>query len=227
MVNMRESDCWYKDTCDDVCYMCNTYLQLKWQMDNSGLPKTLQKPIEMAIINKEDEKSYRQLSKIRKNIVSFVSNGNNLYLCSNNTGNGKTSWAVRMLQTYLHYTAEGNYENLKGMFVSVPDLLLKLKDFNNPLPKEYKDNLENVDLVIWDDIAVMGLSDYDYTQLYTLINNRILAEKSNIFTSNITNVVDLIKSIGERITSRVFNTSEVIELKGKDIRDYGSITNIK
>lgn len=223
MGRMRESDCWYKDTCTDDCYMCNTYLELKWQMDNSGLPKALQKPIEMCSVNKEDEKAYKRLAQIRKNILNL--NGNNIYICSNNTGNGKTSWAVRMLQTYFHYTASGNYENLKGMFISVPDLLLRLKDFNNPVSAEYKENLKNVDLVVWDDIAITGLSDFDYTQLYTMINNRILEEKSNIITSNITSEKDLSRILGDRLSSRIWNTSEVITLYGKDIRWYGSSTS--
>lgn len=226
MENMREYDCWYLDKCEEpTCYMCNTYLQLKWQMNNSGLPEMLQTPIKMLIINKEDEKAYKQLAKIRKNIVEFVNEHKNLYIGSRNPGNGKTSWAVRMLQTYLHYTAQGNYENLKGMFVSVPDLLLRLKDFNNPIATGYKQSLQEVDLVVWDDIAIMNMSDYDYTQLYTIINNRMFAGKSNIFTSNRDTENDLMQVIGQRLTSRIWNTSEIITLVGKDTRWYGSTSN--
>lgn len=217
----RNSDCWYKDTCkDETCDHCLTFLQMKYQFDNCGLPKSKYMPIELFIndINKIDRDAFVRLSEIRKGIVDFVENGNNLYICSKNTGNGKTSWAIKMLQTYFHYTAIGNYENLKGMFVSVADLLLKLKDFNNPLPKSFKDNLENVDLVIWDDIAVTGISQYDYTQLYNIINNRIFAEKSNIFTSNQITSKGLESVLGVRLTSRIWNTSEVIEFKGGDIR---------
>lgn len=218
MEHSRESNCWYIDTCDKECYMCNTYLEMKWQMDNSGLPPIMQKPIKMYIANKEDENAYRALGTIRQNIIQFVENCENLYICGKSTGTGKTSWSVRMLQTYFHYTSQGNYENLKGMFVSVPDLLLKLKDFNNPLPKEYKDNLESVDLVIWDDIAVADISNYDYLQLYTYINNRLFAGKSNIYTSNITTPEKLNTVLGDRLASRIWNTSTIIEFKGKDIR---------
>lgn len=189
-------------------------------MDNSGLPKAKQQPISLYIYdeNKVDKGAYKTLEDIRKDIVDFVRNGENLYLCSKHTGNGKTSWAIRMLHTYFHHTAEGNYENLKGMFVSVSDLLLKLKDFNHPLPKRYKDNLECVDLIVWDDIAVSGISQYDYTQLFNLINNRMLSEKSNIFTSNIVSLDDLSKCLGSRLASRIYNTSTIIELKGGDLR---------
>ena len=218
---LRNSDCWYKDTCtDETCDHCLTFLQMKYQFDNCGLPKSKYMPIELYINanNASDRDAFIRLSEIRKGIVDFVESGKNLFICSKFTGNGKTSWAIKMLQTYFHYTAIGNYENLKGMFISVSDLLLKLKDFNNPLPKSFKDNLENVDLVIWDDIAETGISQYDYTQLYNIINNRIFAEKSNIFTSNQTSLKGLEEVLGIRLTSRIWNTSEIIEFRGGDIR---------
>lgn len=216
----RNSNCWYVNTCDDDCDRCTVYVQMKWQMEHSGLPEAKQRPISLYLTddNSGDKKAFYRLADIRKNIVEFVQSGKNLYLCSKWTGNGKTSWAVKMLHTYFHYTAVGNYENLKGMFVSTPGLLLKLKDFNNPVSKTFKDNLENVDLVIWDDIAVNGITQYDYTQLFNIIDSRIFAEKSNIFTSNVVGVDELNKVFGARLTSRIMYSSEIIELKGKDMR---------
>ena len=217
---MKNTECWYADSCADDCDICTIYTQLKWQMNNSGLPEAKQKPITLQITdnNSGDRPAFLRLAYIRKNIVDFVSQGENLYICSKYTGNGKTSWAIKLLQTYFHYTAQGNYENLKGMFVSVPKLLLQLKDFNNPLSAKYKQQLETVDLVVWDDVAVSGISQYDYTQLFTLIDSRMLAEKSNIFTSNIVNEQELWNVLGNRLTSRIFYSSEIIELKGKDMR---------
>lgn len=219
MEKQRNSNCWYLQVCQDDCFMCRTYLEMKWQMDNSGLPDKLQKSIEMYITedNKCDKPAYKRLATIKKQIVQYVDEGNNLYICGY-AGNGKTSWAVRLLQSYLHYKASGNYEKLQGMFVSVTDLLLKLKDFNNPVSREFKDNLERVPLVIWDDIGITGISQYDYTQIYTLINNRILAGRSNIFTSNLTKREQLEDIVGERLASRIYGLSEVLELKGRDMR---------
>jgi DNA replication protein DnaC len=193
---------------------------MNWQMEHSGLPKAKQKTITLWVDddNEEDMQAFVRLKEIKTNIVDFVEQGKNLYICSDITGNGKTSWAIKMLHTYFHYTAVGNYDNLKGMFVSTTELLLQLKDFNNPISKKYIDNLKNVDLVVWDDVAVSGMSQYDYTQLFTIIDKRILAEKSNIFTSNRTTVEDFAQSMGNRLASRIYYTSEVIELKGKDRR---------
>lgn len=219
MEKQRNSDCWYKEVCQDDCYMCTTYLEMKWQMTNSGLPAKLQRPIEMYLTNgnKCDRDSYKRLAEIRKNIVDFVKDGKNLYICGR-SGNGKTSWAVRLLQSYFHHKAPGNYENLQGMFISTSDFLFKLKDFNNALPKEYRDHVMTVPIVIWDDICGSCMSKYDYMQFFTYINGRTLAGFTNVFTSNITSRQEVNELLGERLMSRIYDASEIIELKGGDMR---------
>lgn len=217
MENLKNTDCWYQEVCEDDCSNCVIYPQMKWQFDNSGLPKSKYKPIKLSP-SRVDREAFKTLANIRENIDQFVADGKNLYICGDNPGNGKTSWAIKMLQTYFHYVAEGNLFNVKGMFVSVPSLLLQMKDFNNPLSKEYKDNLQNCDLLVLDDIAVVGMSQYDYTQLFALIDNRVLAEKSMIFTSNNASIEALDKSVGSRLASRIWNTSTVVEIKGGDWR---------
>ena len=75
------------------------------------------------------------------------------------------------------------------------------------------------DLVIFDDIAVSGISQYDYNNLLMFIDNRILNGKNNIFTSNKTSKNSLEDTIGSRLASRIWDTSQIIELKGKDRRN--------
>ena len=217
MENSKNTDCWYIEVCDDDCSNCIIYPQMKWQFDNSGLPKSKYKPIKLTP-QPVDKSAFKQLADIRKNIDQFVKDGKNLYICSTTPGNGKTSWAIKMLQTYFHYVAEGNLFNVKGMFVSVPNLLIKMKDFDNPNLAEFKENLQSTDLLVLDDIAVTGLSQFDYLQLFTLVDNRMLAEKSIIFTSNNVTLDDLEKSVGVRLASRVWRNSTIIELRGDDRR---------
>lgn len=223
MEERLNSKCWYKEVCTetDCSENCMIYTQLKWQMDNSGLPECRQTPIRLYISDNSnacDRAVFQILGDIRKNIVSFVQEGGNLCLVSQYTGNGKTSWAIKLLQTYLHFTAAGNYENLKGMFVSVPELLLKLKDFNNPISNKYKNWLQTVDLVVWDEIALTGMTQYDYNQLYVYIETRMLAGKSNIFTCNYSKPEELEKVLGARLTSRIWNSSRILEFHGMDER---------
>lgn len=217
METLKNTDCWYASSCDKDCNKCVVYPQMKWQFDNSGLPKAKYKPIKLTP-QSCDRGVFVRLADIREDIDLFVEQGKNLYICGATPGNGKTSWAIKMLQTYFHYVAEGNMFNIKGMFVSVPDLLLRFKDFDNPLSNEFKENLRNVDLLILDDVAVSGLSQYDYLQLFALIDSRILAGKSTIFTSNNRSFEDLKAAVGERIASRIWNNSEIIEIRGGDMR---------
>ena len=217
MENSKNTDCWYASSCVEDCANCTLYPQMKWQFDNSGLPKSKYMPIRLSP-QSNDRRAFERLADIREDIDEFVEQGRNLYICGKTPGNGKTSWAIKMLQTYFVYVSEGNIFNVKGMFVSVPDLLLKMKDFNNPLSNEYKENLKSCDLLILDDIAVTGISQYDYLQLFTLIDGRMLSGKSIIFTSNVTSLKELENAIGERLASRIWGNSTVIEIKGGDMR---------
>ena len=222
----RNSECWYVTACNDDCTGCAIYKQMKWQFDNSGLPKAKYKPIEL-FATKENVDIFRYLADIRKNITDFVDEGRNLYIGSLSTGTGKTSWAIKMLQTYFHYRAVGNHGRVIGMFVSTTELLLQLKDFNNPLPQEYKDNLINADLVIWDDIAVSGMTTYDYNQLFTIIDKRILNDKANIFTSNYVSADKFSECMGARLASRIWASSEKVIIKGGDWRGRSTSSNNK
>ena len=48
-----------------------------------------------------DEQVFIDLSEIKSNIKSFVDDGKNLLICSNNCGNGKTTMATKILKEYI------------------------------------------------------------------------------------------------------------------------------
>jgi hypothetical protein len=59
-------------------------------LNNSLIPKRYLRQISL-IPAKVDEQTFRELNDIRDNIVEFVDKGENLLICSNNVGNGKTT----------------------------------------------------------------------------------------------------------------------------------------
>ena len=189
---------------------------MKYLMDNSGLSKKRQKPIQLD--GSKDPKAFKVLSEIKDDIVNFVNNGESLYIFSEYTGNGKTSWAIKLLLKYFDSIWAGNGFRIRGMFVHVPTMLSKIKDFDNPLLKSYKENLSNVDLIIWDDIASTKLSDFDRNQLLMIIDQRVSEGFANIYTGNITSQQALENAVGDRLASRIWNMSTLIEFKGKDRR---------
>lgn len=215
----RPSNCWYRNVCQiDACDHCIRYMEMSHLLENSGIPKVRQKPASL-IPDDADYGAFVMLSDIKDNILQRVECGFNLYLGSKNTGNGKTSWAIKILLKYFDSIWAGNGFRIRGLFVHVPTLLSKLKDFDNPLSAEYRNSLLKADLIVWDDIAVSGISQYDYNNLLMYIDNRILNEKSNIFTSNKVSRYELEEVIGNRLASRIWETSTKITLVGKDRRN--------
>lgn len=220
---MKRRDCWYRKVCKAKvdCNSCIRFIEMKNLMDSSGIPSNMQIP--KTLLPNNDLKAYRRLRTIKNNIVKFVNEGKNLYICSETVGNAKTSWAIKLMLRFFDQVWQGNGLRTRGIFIHVPTLLNQLKDFKHPLPKEYLDDLRNCDLVIWDDIATgFVLSDYDHNQLLSYIDYRVLYGKSNIYTSNIVNKDELVTRLGARLASRVLDISEKIEFVNEDGRGiYG------
>lgn len=167
-----------------------------------------------------DEAAFVELSSIQQHIEEFVSSGKNLYLHSLITGNGKTAWALRLLQSYFNAIWYKTPLQCRGLFVNVPRLLLAIKDSYNDY-NEYatsvKGNVMQADLVVWDEVGVRELSPHDHEQLLNMINCRIDSGKANIYTSNLP--PDQIRFLlGGRLYSRIINCSTQIKLLGKDKR---------
>ena len=212
----RKADCWYKYVCSyDSCINCIRYSEMKYLMEHSGIPKARQLPISLEA--GVDYNQFVLLNSIKNTITELVENGLNLYICSNETGNGKTSWAIKILLKYFDNVWAGNGFKIRGYFQHVPMLFNTLKDFSNN-HDALKYALENADLVVWDDIAAGKLSDYDINQLLIYLDKRIIENKSNIYTGNITDHKKLTQLLGSRLASRIWSGT-IIELKGKDRRN--------
>lgn len=167
-----------------------------------------------------DREVYTKLSEIERNIEFFVNSGKNIYLYSSSTGNGKTSFAVRLLNDYLSSIWYKANLEVKGLFISVPKFLISLKD-NISKKSDYishiKENVLKADIVVWDDIATKGFTSFEMENVLNIVDNRLVSNKSNIYTSNLVGD-DLKAAIGDRLYSRIFTNSEVFEFKGKDKR---------
>ena len=215
---MKNELCWYKDVCQIECEPnCLRYNEMKYLMDNSDIPFNRQIPnkLKPELI---DRGAFEELNGIRLDVVNFVNSGENLYIWGKNTGNGKTSWALKIMLRYFNDIWAGNGFRVRGKFVHTPTFLLKLKDFNNPLSEEYKNDILNCDLLILDDIASVGISQYDLSQLLLYIDYRVFNCKSTIYTGNLDDK-NLESVLGSRLASRIWaqNTTK-IELKGSDRR---------
>ena len=178
--------CWYGDVCTNECKSdCIRYLEMKFLMDNSNLPKAKQKPIDL-YPDDIDYDTFVELAKIKDNIVDFVANGNNMYIASETTGNGKTSWAIKLMLKYFNEIWSGNGFKPRALFIYVPSFLTQLKNFDkkDQALEEIKTLLPKVDLVVWDEIGSKAGTEYEIEILLNIINDRINNGKANIYTSN-------------------------------------------
>lgn len=167
-----------------------------------------------------DREAFKRLKELENDIVNFVKGGKNLYIYSTTCGNGKTSWAVKLLQAYFKGVCEFSAGKCKGLFINVPKLCQDLKD-NITSPSAWvahlKKNLQTCDLVVWDDIGAKDLSAFEESFILPAITARLNNKKSNIYTSNLSGS-SLAETMDARLYSRVFEKSEKIEFKGADQR---------
>ena len=225
-------ECIYKSSCkkkdceiwqDITNNFCMRYFKVDKILDNAMLSPKQRKDIKLVLdSDKSDYKSYKELNSFKDSILDRVEDNNNLYIYSEITGNGKTSWAIKLLTEYV----KKNWINIQinsrpVLFINVPQYLLELK-LNIRSQSEYvqivQDNFLKADLIVWDDIGTKTASDFELEYLLSMIDNRQrLERKIDIYTSNII-PTELQKYVGDRLASRILNTSQLIEFKGQDKR---------
>ncbi len=216
--------CWYIDVCnkfqtEECNASCIRYMEMDYLMQNSGIPKNRQYSVSL-IPSKNDVQAFLTLKDIKDNIVEFVQNGESVYIYSNNFGNGKTTWAIKLMQKYFDNVWAGNGFRCRGIFIHVPTFLTKIKEGISKKDEDFellKSRLLTVDLVIWDDIAATKLGDFDHANLLTYIDQRKLQQLSNIYTGNLSQE-QLQDALGNRLASRVWNDSIPVRFVGADRR---------
>ena len=204
--------------CDTFClkkYKSNHYFELGFIPEN----KRCKLPLRVDSDGRDIE-AFNTLSNVEKNIDKFVYKGSNLYLYSSTAGNGKTSWAFRLLRAYVNKVWYKEDIRPIIMFISVPRFLLELKS-NISQKSEYIEEIEksilDCDLVVWDDIGNKVGTEFEVSHLLSILDTRLNNNKSNIYTSNL-NQEDLHSFLGDRLYSRVYNYSTCIEFVGRDKR---------
>ena len=217
---MNIQSCWYKRICTEQCSEnCIRYKLMYSLFKQSNLPEALWDYKSLTCKDK-DYHAFKELQAKSDSIFNFIEAGNNLYIYSENCGNGKTTWAIRLMYSYFDKIWHKSCFDCKALFVSVPKFLYNCKRSISQDVKGFEElcNLiSEVDLVIWDDIGEMKASDYEHQILFQYIDDRINSKKSNIYTSN-KNKEQLEDVLGVRLASRIYNCSECIEFLEEDKR---------
>ena len=225
------TECYLRDTCwkfqnsDNSCQdsdiFCPRFFRMNYLYDQSllSLKQRKHKPLRLDA-DGTDRDEFNKLKSIEDNIEKFVNTGTNLYIHSPISGNGKTEWSVRLLQSYIGKIWFKSDLRCRVLFINVPRYLISLKE-SITTPSDYVDhikkNIFDADIVVFDELGIKAATTFEFENLLNFINTRIDLGKSNIYTSNLT-ASELNDRLGSRLYSRILNMSVDVEFRGADKR---------
>ena len=216
--------CLFADRCNKIdCDkdFCVKKFKLDYLFDQALLSEKHKKELVLRVdADKRDLEAFKYLKSIQNSVEKFVENGDNLYIHSLISGNGKTSFAIKILKEYFYRIWSKSDLRCRGLYIHVPKYLISLKD-NISEKSDYvqhiKKNALDADLVIFDEVGTKSLTSFEFENILTIINARLDYGKANIYTSNLTNE-ELLDNLGSRLYSRIVNNSNDVVFVGQDKR---------
>jgi DNA replication protein DnaC len=86
------------------------------------------------------------------------------------------------------------------------------------------DYILDCDLLIIDDLGTEMNNSFTNSQLYLIINERLLRQKSTIISTNLT-LTNINTIYGERVFSRIASSYSAQRIIGEDIRLHKAVSN--
>lgn len=170
---------------------------------------------------KSDLSPRENMQIIREKVKSFVENFDdpeekNL-IFTGNTGVGKTFLTNCIANELLKNGKTVLYQTAPVMFDEINDAKFGKENARFDL----YENILNVDLLIIDDLGTEKISDSKITELFTIINTRLLNQNHKITKTIIStnlNVDELFKTYTTRIGSRLAGNYRFLRFFGDDLR---------
>lgn len=176
-------------------------------------------------INQEKYKSdispRENIKKIKNIVTSFINNFDeqdtkNL-LFTGNTGLGKTFLSNCITKEIINKNKIVIYQTSPMMLDSIIDYRFG----KNNISEEYYNDLINCDLLIIDDLGTESINSLKFTELFNLLNTRLLNQNNKslktIISTNLT-LQNLFSNYDERIVSRIVGYYNICRFFGDDIR---------
>lgn len=106
------------------------------------------------------------------------------------------------------------------LYQTAPLLLDSIFDYkyNNKATKALYDNLFNVNLLIIDDLGTENLTAAKFSEIFTLLNARLLTPNTKTIISTNFSLEELSKMYDTRIVSRLIGSFNICRFFGEDIR---------
>ncbi|WP_446898113.1 ATP-binding protein [Clostridium sp. LBM24168] len=96
-------------------------------------------------------------------------------------------------------------------------LMQNLREIRFANNKDLKDLLLNCDLLIIDDLGSEQITDFSKTELFNILNMRLLSGKKILISTNC-DLEEILKMYSERISSRLLGNFTLCKFFGEDIR---------
>ena len=146
---------------------------------------------------------------------NFPNSYRNLYIFGD-VGRGKTFLINSIAKEILDKNYSVLYLTATKLFSFMNDYLYAFSERKEELKEKY-DLIFDSDLLIIDDLGSENDRNSNESNLFEIVNDRIINKKPIIFSSNYSED-ELIEFYGDRIFSRIIGSSHVMEIFGEDLR---------
>lgn len=170
----------------------------------------------------EPESPKKNMEKILSKSINFIKNFSSLnenLLFYGNSGTGKTFLSHCIAKELLD----------KGFFVvyrTAEELIQNLRTVRFENDSTLEELLIDCDLLVIDDLGTEQINDFSKTELFNILNKRLLKQKKMLISTNYT-LKELSKTYSERITSRLLGNFNLCKFYGEDIRVMKNLHSIK
>lgn len=159
----------------------------------------------------------RKMRKISEDFAeNFQSKDEKSMIFTGKTGLGKTFLALCIAERLLSRSKSVIYETSVSLFEKLEKTVFNRGDDRD---REFYDMVYDCDLLIIDDLGTEIVNEYINSQLFNIVNKRVLQNKKMIISTNLS-PSELLSRYERRITSRLFDTDEFETYKfiGRDLR---------
>lgn len=163
----------------------------------------------------EDLTRFQNAVNICKNFVTGFHNNYQNILLYGMVGTGKSFLSGCIAKELLSQGYSVVYFSANSLFENLSRYAFDTK--SKEALYNFTKDLYNCDLVIIDDLGTEVTNNFVASQLFSLLNERHLRQKSTIISTNL-NLVEVQERYSERIFSRITSNYSICKLTGKDIR---------
>ena len=214
---------------NDKSVMCNCLkqklLNLSYNQSNlSDIQKDNFDNFNIELFSDNGTRSPRKnINNIKNACIKFVENFDDIetknLLFTGNTGLGKTYMSNCIANELLKKGKNVLYQTAPVLLETVIDN--KFNKYKNENADEFYNNILTVDLLIIDDLGAECLNSMKVSELFTILNTRILnlnnKPTKTIISTNLT-IEQIFKTYEERIGSRIAGYYDIYQFFGEDLR---------